>query len=290
MGLETHSLNLVRYISGRCPLGAVATIGRQELALPNSTRRRLGVRLEERYCEDLLSRLGADLVHSFDYSEYEGATYVCNLNEPYDPEQRYDTVLDFGSLEHVFNQATAFKNVMNLAKVGGIVCHALPVNNLSGHGFFQYCSDLLYELYSEANGFADTEVFYASSLDDRWWYLAPEPMGGIRVEIVSLEPIILLSWSRKVDHGGKRLDAYQRFYENMWQPSSADLAVLPKQTARASLLLKRSLRSITPLYLIIRNTALLLELMFRSSNYSLSSSKFKRIRVSDMVGRESLSK
>ena len=76
MGLETHALNLVRYISRQRPLGQVLTIGRQELDLPAAVLQQYSLDPADRYCENLLGKLGAEVVHSLDVSDYEGATII----------------------------------------------------------------------------------------------------------------------------------------------------------------------------------------------------------------------
>ena len=55
--------------------------------------------------EFLKSYLGISSLAILDYSEYEGATIVHDLNQPV-PEHlhgRFDAVIDGGSFEHVFN-------------------------------------------------------------------------------------------------------------------------------------------------------------------------------------------
>ncbi len=283
MGLETHALNLVRYISRQRPLGQVLMIGRQELDLPAAVAQQYSLDPADRYCENLLGKLGAEVVHSLDVSDYEGATIIRDLNSPFEPERTYDTVLDFGSLEHVFNQAVAFRNVANLARQGGLVCHVLPVNNLSGHGFWQYCSDLLYEIYSVDNGFEETEVFYASSMDHRWWYRVERAGLGVRTQFASIEPIILLTCSRKTRALDGGLVAQQKFYDEAWSKDETAREVQAPSSSKSDM--KRRLQGITPLYLAIRNAALVLGLLTGTSRHALSHRRpaYARLRVSDLV-------
>jgi hypothetical protein len=88
--------------------------------------------------------------------------------------------------------------VVDLCEIGGRIMHLLPVNNLNGHGFWQFSSDLIHSLYCGRNGFGDTKVYYASSIDPRTWYEMPVAKSGMRVEIVPIEPIILLSVTHKI--------------------------------------------------------------------------------------------
>ena len=41
---------------------------------------------------------------------------------------RYDLVTNFGTTEHVMDQMRAFRTIHDLAKVGGIIFHAMPIN------------------------------------------------------------------------------------------------------------------------------------------------------------------
>src|SRR5438105_5125761 len=108
MGIDVHALNFLRYISRREPLGRVATIGRQLLMI-RSVRiaEIMGLpRIPElgMYSEELLKRhFGAALVDSYDYSDYEGATFTADMNKPLLSSREYDTVIDCGTLEHIYN-------------------------------------------------------------------------------------------------------------------------------------------------------------------------------------------
>lgn len=216
MGIDLHAMNLVGFHARRAPLGSVLTIGRQVMSVPADALRPFGDTVPlNGFCEPFFTAMGATSVESVDYSDYEKATHIADMGQPIALETDYDTVVDSGSLEHVFDVAAAFRNVIGFCKVGGHILHILPVNNLSGHGFWQFSSDLLHSIYSEVNGFAETEVFYASSLDGRRWFRVPRARAGVRVQLVSIEPIVLLCVTRrarKVDH----LTVIQPFYETTW--------------------------------------------------------------------------
>jgi hypothetical protein len=104
--------------------------------------------------------LNAKHVETIDYSDYEGATLVHDMNTPV-PEylhNKFDAVVDAGSLEHVFNFPTAIRNLMLMTKVGGSVFVTTVANNLCGHGFYQFSPELMYRIFSEDNGFAAPRV------------------------------------------------------------------------------------------------------------------------------------
>ena len=247
MAIEHHGFNLLRHLARKGPLGEVLTIGRQCVDVDVAT---LGAVLgsgfvPERYAEGLLTALGATSVDSLDASSYEGATVVADLCQPLVPARQYDGVYDFGSLEHVFDIATAFRNVVALCRTGGRVAHVLPVNNLSGHGFWQFSSDLLHTVYGAHNGFEETEVYYASGLDARTWYRPPVAAPGRRVEVLSVEPVVLICTSRKVREVAA-LDVQQPYYARAWGTEAGDATEPAERTPTGTDRVRAWARAIVP--------------------------------------------
>lgn len=73
--------------------------------------------------------LGFSDVHAMDVSDYQKADILfdLNLNQlPKDLHNRFDYVLDGGTLEHVFNFHQALFNVGMMLKENGNVFHYLP--------------------------------------------------------------------------------------------------------------------------------------------------------------------
>jgi len=105
--------------------------------------------------EVIARSLGAQSVVACDISDYEGAGMVHDMNHPIqtEDEERFDVVIDGGTLEHVFNFPVAIANAMRLTKVGGTLVLFTPANNNFGHGFYQFSPELLYRVLSPENGF-----------------------------------------------------------------------------------------------------------------------------------------
>jgi SAM-dependent methyltransferase len=59
-----------------------------------------------------------------------------NLREFYGFVESFDMVTNLGTLEHVFDIATAFRNAHDLSKVGGYMIHVLPSNCNINHGYY----------------------------------------------------------------------------------------------------------------------------------------------------------
>jgi hypothetical protein len=186
MGIDIHGFNFIRYASKEKGLGRVATIGRQGLTVPAL------VAQFGRYCEEFfLKELRATLVDSYDCSDYEGATYIQDMNRPLTREARYDTVIDCGTLEHIYDAPQALKNVSQLCDIGGQIIHVLPANNFCGHGFWQFSPELFFSLYSQTNGYAGTEVFLADLKKPSVWYEVVRPIQG-RAEVTSRSPLYVM--------------------------------------------------------------------------------------------------
>jgi len=155
----------------------MATIGHQSLYLypsevkyfqqqyethfPNSTNHLLKEYKFGDYSDDFLSKLlGVKQLTVVDASAYEGADVIHDLNQPI-PESfknKFDVVLDCGTLEHIFNFPTAVANLMQMTKVGGRLFISTPSNNLDGHGFFQFSPELMFRIFTKENGFELTRV------------------------------------------------------------------------------------------------------------------------------------
>jgi hypothetical protein len=200
MGIDVHGLNFLRYASRKQPLEKVATIGRQALAIsPISLARIMGSRISsDLFCEEfLVKHLGATVVESFDFSHYEGATYIVDMNEPIQPPREYDTVVDFGCVEHIYNAPQALKNISMLCAAGGQIIHVLPANNFCGHGFWQFSPEVFFSLYCEGNGYHDTEVFLADLKKSKRWFEVIKPSGGKRAQVTSRCPLYVMCRTRK---------------------------------------------------------------------------------------------
>jgi hypothetical protein len=163
------------------------------------------------YADDFLRAI-LQVAHldSMDVSSYEDATVVHDLNTPIaaDLEQRFDAVIDSGTLEHIFNVPVALASLMRMTKVGGRVVSANPANNLCGHGFFQFSPKLMFRVFSEAHGFAVERIALMEAefpgielVPRRGAYDVKDPDEvGRRVILVSRHPAMLVAHARKTNH------------------------------------------------------------------------------------------
>lgn len=153
------------------------------------------------YCEPFLRVLGATTTDSIDVSDYERATILHEMNTPI-PEalkQRFDTLIDSGSLEHIFNFPVAIKNCMEMVREGGRFISITPANNFFGHGFYQFSPELFFRVLSPENGFrVDRMIFFEDDYIARWYSVADPLEVRSRVEILNTTPSYLFVVASRV--------------------------------------------------------------------------------------------
>jgi hypothetical protein len=69
----------------------------------------------------------------------------------------YDFVMDPGTLEHVFDQRICLENIADALKLGGTVCHLVPVYSYNG-GYYSINPNVLHDFYG-ANGFDSLKAY-----------------------------------------------------------------------------------------------------------------------------------
>lgn len=152
--------------------------------------------------EFLRGFLQASFVAVLDMSAYEGADTIHDMNTPV-PENwhgQYDAIIDGGSLEHIFNIPCAFANLGNLLKVDGALFITTPANNQMGHGFYQFSPELMFRVFSEANGFSVPKVLLCKgrypdvhlTQNHKLYEVVDPKTVGMRVGLVSTKPVTMM--------------------------------------------------------------------------------------------------
>ena len=187
-GLGISILNGLFLVEARAvgaKLNSTLTLGRMAAFLAPRDWRRLSAALViidpqaarllgtevPQFMDEFFAVLGTKRLDAIDASDFEGAQLVHDMNEPLPDSLRgqYDAVVDGGTLEHVFNVPTAFRNVMDAVRVGGHFFGIVPANNWCGHGFYQYSAEFLYRVFSPDNGFEVVRLLIAPvSGGGRW--------------------------------------------------------------------------------------------------------------------------
>jgi len=203
-------------------------------------------------------RLGVKRLVACDASDFEGAGIVHDLNQPVpaELEQKFDVVIDGGTLEHVFNFPVAVANCMKMIRVGGHFIASTPANNYCGHGFYQFSPELFFRVFSEANGFrmvrcaALAESVYLARLFGLAYpfevrgpvHEVSDPAAvGERVTLINHAPSALMILAQKVAHMTPfERTPQQSDYSEQWQKGES---VSPLQAMRQGSRLEGWLRS-----------------------------------------------
>ena len=225
MGLTFHEYKFLEQVSKKKNFGNVLTLGKQEIILTNEDKKRLNL-FEKDYVNDeyidklLVDKFKANSVKSIDNSSFEGADIIHDMNKPIENlNEKFDTIIDFGTSEHIFNVVENLSNISKFCKNNGIILHSLPANNNCGHGFWQFSPELFFSLYSENTGFSDTEIFVFNTHNKYEWWKVEKQKLGERLEISSDAPLyVLVKTIKKSETQNK--DVQQSDYIERWNENS----------------------------------------------------------------------
>lgn len=234
---ETARLFLAARKAG-VAFGRMLMLGRQNILLrPSETQalfRQYELKPDERllapeayvkppFAEPFFESLGATCCEALDFSPYEGAALVHDLNEPLPAEhvEKYDLVFDGGTLEHVFNFPQALHNAMQLVKPSGWYAGFTGGNNWFGHGFYQFSPELYYRAFSRANGFSKCAVFLVPEGLRLKWYLVQDPARlRTRTNLINSVRTPLLVLARKAAPTPAKLRLQQSDYAPYWEKNA----------------------------------------------------------------------
>jgi hypothetical protein len=235
MGVDSQALRFLLLCKGSVSFERVLMLGRQSCPVAHDELRSALFQIakpgddvadvfksirDSGFVEPLFHFLGATAIESMDLSSYEGATVLHDLNRPVPDhlKEKFSCVFDAGTLEHIFNFPTAVRNTMEMVAIGAHFVGITPCNNFAGHGFYQFSPELLYRVFSEANGFAVEEMIVCEAWRGAPLYRAVDPdKFGRRVELVNSRPTHIMVRARRT----RRADIFQAQpqqsdYTSMW--------------------------------------------------------------------------
>lgn len=174
------------------------------------------VKYDTKYSEPLFELLGAKQVDSLDFSNYEEATIIHDLNKSISEEyhNRFSAIVDGGTIEHVFNFPVAIKSCMDSLEVGGFYIGITPINNQMGHGFYQFSPELYFRIFSPENGFIIREMFVRIN-DDVYRVSDPKEVKS-RIELTNSVPTYLIVIAEKIENKPQFQIPQQSDYVNTW--------------------------------------------------------------------------
>ncbi len=251
------------------------TVGRQMVFVPPDAiasilstigipSEQTSVIVEGQFAESLFTLLGARQVSSVDASNYERATHIHDFNQslPASLANRSSVVHDGGTIEHVFNIPQAFKNCMEMVRIGGHFIQVTGANNYMGHGFWQFCPELIYRIFSRENGFQIKAVLMHEPIAMRpgagtsfgAWYKVEDPASHhCRVELINDMPTYICTIAQRVED--RRIFAHfpqQSDYVEAWKLTREQR---PESSIRGGVIRRMIPRSIKKLALWIRDAA-----------------------------------
>ncbi len=156
------------------------------------------------YSESFFNLMGAQTIDSMDVSTYESATIIHDLNSELNAtlHYKYSCVIDSGTLEHIFDFKTAIANCINLLELKGYFISISPINNLMGHGFYQFSPELFYSVFNAQNGFEPVDMLVGALNQNDCissWYRVMNPaLVGNRVVLSNSKPVYLFFIAKKI--------------------------------------------------------------------------------------------
>jgi len=279
--------------------GASATLGRQAVALPRKplleaysmagcTPTVRPKRVTWGWVDPILRDFGAEEVVSIDASDYEGASRVHDMNTeiPHDLVDRFNLVLDAGTLEHIFDFPTAIRNCMRMVAPGGHLLIVTPTNNEAGHGFYQFSPELFYRVLAPRYGFEVEEMLLRDKGPRRtsWYHVADPDAVGARAQFRTRAVTYLYVRARRIgpvppfDQAPQQSD-YAAHWEQRGRPPAERTSVgtVTRAAGRLAPGLKRLYLSWSP-----RTRA-----MYRRQDYRHLQKRFQRVGAPDALARSS---
>ena len=118
---------------------------------------------QHRSLSELLRARGNSVVSLDLFDERAELRYDMNQPVPQLEHHKYGTLVDIGSLEHVFDTAQCLENCFRMTRVGGHYMLHTPVNGYFGHGLHVFNPQGLMDCL-EANGFRIIHLKYSTYL------------------------------------------------------------------------------------------------------------------------------
>jgi SAM-dependent methyltransferase len=181
-----------------------------------------------------------------DASDFESADHVFDLNRPDLPEElaeRFDVIIDGGTLEHVFHVPNALRNIHGMLRPGGRIIHHAPSSNHMDHGFYMFSPTLFWDYY-EANRYDVNlvQVFRYQLPAHNPWYASNYTPGCLDAIAsggldAAMYGIICIATKTAVS----TCDAIpqQRMYRDKWQADRESVAAGTSLVQKVSAAVKR---------------------------------------------------
>ena len=159
------------------------------------------------YSENLFTNLFEQkwkyiFVDSMDNSDYEGASIIHNLNNPFNSSKKYQYIYDGGTIEHIFNIPQVIENIIDMLDINGLFVSITCNNNFSGHGIYQFSPEFFLSSLNEKYGMK-IEAIYLGKVHTPFeeWIDVNDYKGGRNcTKFDDSEPVYILTIARKISN------------------------------------------------------------------------------------------
>ena len=180
--------------------------------------------LDSVYADELLQILGVVKPDILDVSNYESANVIHDMNKPIPQElmEKYSTVIDIGTSEHVYNISQSLENLKSLCAPRGYVLMISPANNWLGHGFYQFSPELFFRAFGTPSGFEIRNLFLVKlrPFGSIWYELNDPKIMGRRGTIFTKRRCYVAVIATKVSRSTSQSQPQQSDYESAWAAPS----------------------------------------------------------------------
>lgn len=230
MGIDSTSFEaIIRSMDYLTSRDNALTLGRQGIHIPLRQMKYMLNKYKyadnfyedyDEYCEKLFKKFGFLNVDSLDYSSYENANIIHDMNKSIEVDRKYDYIYDGGTIEHIFNMPQVLENVINLLNVGGIFCSVTCNNNFSGHGIYQFSPEFFLSTFTPKYGMEIKEI-YIARINSEYveWINVNSHMGWRNnSKINTQEEVYIITIAKKIMEDRKSLIEFppqQYSYENV---------------------------------------------------------------------------
>lgn len=148
--------------------------------------------INESFAGELIERCGMSYLSMDIAKGYKTEVFDLNHEDlPAHHRGAYDTVMNIGTTEHVFNQYNSFKVAHEAAHVGSYMVHQLPASGYTDHGYYMYTGRFFFEL-AGYNKYEITDVWYDGPSGDDDLYMSLRRYAShspVLAKLSTLEPV-----------------------------------------------------------------------------------------------------
>jgi SAM-dependent methyltransferase len=203
------------------------------------------------YADEFLKLLGAKEVVSVDHSDFEGATLLHDLNQPFPGHLlgSFDLVIDGGTLEHIYNYPDALSHCLGLLRVGGHFVAITPASGQMGHGFYQFSPELFFRLFSIERGFVLRKIvaFNCAKVNSPFYEIKDPAASRQRTGLVGTKVIQLAVLAQKTAQAPSTLDPPQQSdYAAIWDEHKKTVEQTDDSQSRSPGLVRRLRMAFNP--------------------------------------------